>query len=429
MLGVQRCTLSRDKSVGPRQVYSFSSLNPTQTGEFNKLDDYFAKPLYSHLATSDLTFSRPECRQVALNLRNPLVLLTTDSKAALTKWSTTADDIALLWVKLGTLEDANSQEQNSKCLREASRATDEVTAEVLFAMEKLQVSILPTTNTYKRSLQRRCEQEPVRFNREELKTIKAQCFLVTQWGFIYRSLKKGLAEKYFQDYEDQAYKFKSGDDIVEADCCVCFSLQEEDQQLNPMHYCQTCKLWVHRACFGLWRAGEFECQTCQGSQACWICGWTKGMLRKDSETGKWFHLSCALWDSEQVDFADWHQLSSLRVLKSRSSDKCYICQRPDGLLTQCKECTFKAHLMCAWVSGLSFQTEDSSRNPHFQYASRPVRRVKVSFICNKHPSDNDPRLQQKLRYYPLKHHIKELKAKAKMHVPPTKKLRVSIVKS
>eukprot|EP00359_Climacostomum_virens_P009355 CAMPEP_0204904432 /NCGR_PEP_ID=MMETSP1397-20131031/4862_1 /ASSEMBLY_ACC=CAM_ASM_000891 /TAXON_ID=49980 /ORGANISM="Climacostomum Climacostomum virens, Strain Stock W-24" /LENGTH=581 /DNA_ID=CAMNT_0052073227 /DNA_START=912 /DNA_END=2657 /DNA_ORIENTATION=- len=425
-----------ERSMLPRQVYSLKSFKPSQPSDFsfNKLDDYFAKHLHSTLATTDPLFNKPHCQPRLLNLKFPLVLLTSDVKAALSKWRTTPEGIELLWVKMVSPDNASQIEQDSKCLKVSTKAQDEVTAEILFTIEKLQGAILPITNTTKRILQRHCEQEPPRLNRDEMNTVKAQCSLVTQWGFIYRSLKEGLSEKDPLQYATRLHKYQEGVEVVEGDCSVCFSMQEDEQQLNPMLFCNKCKLWVHKSCYGLWKAtDDFVCQVCDedASHPCWICGEASGIMKRDADTKEWFHLSCAVWDSEQVEFADWHQMNSLRVFGPRNSGVCSVCRKNEGLLVQCYECSEKCHLMCAWFDGMLFRTEDSTRNPHFQNASQPVRRLKISYKCHKHTPDRDKNTQRKLRNFPFKYHTTENKKRRlkRRDVPPTKRMKATIVKS
>ena len=113
---------------------------------------------------------------------------------------------------------------------------------------------------------------------------------------------------------------------------------------------------------------------------------------------EWFHMSCALWDCRRVEFEDLRRLGGLRITGQTKLGRCFVCNSPDGLLSQCKHCDLLAHLMCAWKKGLQFYTEE--------LASTSVRKLLVTFSCSKHAVTRDRKAQRRFRGNPFLYYHK-----------------------
>ena len=136
-------------------------------------------------------------------------------------------------------------------------------------------------------------------------------------------------------------------EINEIDCSICFNYDEENAILNPTVYCPGCKLFMHRACIGIQTPPEnFMCQVClsKSSPQCFLCYRKEWPMK--SVDSQWFHISCAVWD-ERVEFDDKKTLEGLHLNGTAKLGSCFSCHQPNGLLSECQECSKLCHLMCA----------------------------------------------------------------------------------
>lgn len=422
---------------------------PESSNCFSVVEDYFAEMQYQCLEVLPAPPGR-ECNPV---LYSPWiqglqrVFLTSKSGSALAGFRTDdqvsaiepmARDIVVLEPSIPTQEQGgpavildswrklNSQEEEEieqlgKCL-EVCSGSDEVTRETQFAIEMLSRSILPTANVLKQTLRRIAETSIPRLKLIELKESQYQLNIATRWGFIFRNLKNGLKDKTQEAYQKHIHVIEQEEKSVEVnycDCCVCYNMDEEEYILNPILVCVSCRLYVHRDCYGVKDASEeFVCQKCRdvGSPRCCLCGKSGSALKKDGD--KYFHLFCALVDP-RVDFKDRLYLNGLKV-NARSTGICSICGRSDGILAQCENCEVAFHYFCAWHQGLLFIGSES-QDTNLRTVSA-VRRIQVSVRCLKHGSENrDVGLQQSLRLKPYTYAID--RDKIEDLVKPAKRLK------
>ena len=81
-----------------------------------------------------------------------------------------------------------------------------------------------------------------------------------RWGFINRSLKRGIKDK-----QEAIEGFEEDDEVYNTECCICFDLNEEESMLNPLYYCRECKIYTHRACYGDY-PDDIRCHKCYENQ-------------------------------------------------------------------------------------------------------------------------------------------------------------------
>ena len=82
-------------------------------------------------------------------------------------------------------------------------------------------------------------------------------------------------------------------------------------------------------------------------------------------------------------------LEGLHLNGTAKLGSCIVCHKPNGLLSECQECSALCHLMCAWRSGMKFITVELATTQ---------RRLQAEFICNVHDTKRDFNMQKTLRY-------------------------------
>lgn len=284
-----------------------------------------------------------------------------------------------------TKETSQDYELLSRCLNETIPAEDEVTKEILYSLEYFSRKVIPVVNTNKELLSRLIEKKR-KIDMSEVQKICTQSWICMQWTLIYKNLKSGLQDKSIDYYDSRE---EANPEIKKIDCAICFNYDEENAILNPVVYCFGCRLFMHRACIGIQNPpDEFYCQVClsKSNPRCLLCSCKEWPMKcVDSE---WFHISCALWD-QRVEFTDKQFLEGIILNGISRLGCCFICKKPNGPLSECKECQTLCHLMCAWRNGYKFYTNE---------LSTPQRRLQAGFICEKHFDERDYATQKQLRY-------------------------------
>ena len=150
------------------------------------------------------------------------------------------------------------------------------------------------------------------------------------------------------------------DEIVECDCCSitvhesCYGLinpNEEVESLDSEASSNTTEPWFCDACKANRRVNELNCELCP----------KQGGIMKQTETGRWVHLVCALYISG-VAFSNTQQLSGITLFEMNyerwAARPCSLCEDErfarTGVCISCDAgmCRNYFHVTCAQSHGL-----------------------------------------------------------------------------
>lgn len=161
------------------------------------------------------------------------------------------------------------------------------------------------------------------------------------------------------------------DEIVECDCCSitvhesCYGLinpNEEVESLNSEASSNTTEPWFCDACKANRRVNELNCELCP----------KQGGILKQTETGRWVHLVCALYISG-VAFSNTQQLSGITLFEMNyerwAARSCSLCEDErfarTGVCISCDAgmCRNYFHVTCAQSHGLLCDAQNIEEMP------------------------------------------------------------------
>ncbi|SNX87844.1 related to Peregrin (Bromodomain and PHD finger-containing protein 1) [Melanopsichium pennsylvanicum] len=155
-------------------------------------------------------------------------------------------------------------------------------------------------------------------------------------------------------------------------CAICDDGECENS--NAIVFCDGCNLAVHQDCYGIpyIPEGQWLCRKCTVSPdravSCILCPHEGGAF-KQTTTGKWAHLLCAMWIPETgvSNPVYMEPIDSVeRIPKARWKLQCYLCKYRMGACIQCdnRSCFTAFHVTCARKAGLLFRTERTRVSHH-----------------------------------------------------------------
>ncbi|KLT46484.1 hypothetical protein CC85DRAFT_281589 [Cutaneotrichosporon oleaginosum] len=148
--------------------------------------------------------------------------------------------------------------------------------------------------------------------------------------------------------------------VEDSKCAICDDGEGENS--NAIVFCDGCNLPVHQDCYGVpyIPEGQWLCRKCtvspENPASCLFCP-NEGGAFKQTTTGLWAHLLCAIWIPE-LGVGNAIYMEPVEgvenVPKSRWKLVCSLCKERVGACIQCEKpsCFTAFHVTCARQAGL-----------------------------------------------------------------------------
>lgn len=229
--------------------------------------------------------------------------------------------------------------------------------------------------------------------------------------------------------------------VADRDCCVCLDEKRNEETLQEMLICSNCGVNVHASCAGITIFGkqkpikQWLCDPCtndlnpnySSNYSCCLClanelNYEGSILGSSKATpdylvpildsGKWCHLSCALFSYKDIFFRTLatppfvskeilHALNTKcfgtavesvsNVFLENYTCRCGICGSLNGALVQCDMCdeNHKFHVTCAQDTdnfrlGFKLCTTKISKTNINTYIEKEVGKLEPILLCPKH---------------------------------------------
>ncbi|KAF7794968.1 hypothetical protein EIP86_006111 [Pleurotus ostreatoroseus] len=202
-------------------------------------------------------------------------------------------------------------------------------------------------------------------------------------------------------------------------CAICDD--SEGENTNAIVFCDGCNLAVHQDCYGVpyIPEGQWLCRKCTVSPenpvSCILCP-NEGGAFKQTTSGEWVHLLCAIWVPETRVANDVFMEPVIgvdKISKQRWKLKCSICDIREGACIQCikSSCFLAFHATCARKEKLLMPMKSSQGSeaptlacycekhlPPEQAAARTAALAAEHSETATH-NDNDPQAVKSARAY------------------------------
>ncbi|KAI0765639.1 hypothetical protein BD413DRAFT_637686 [Trametes elegans] len=198
-------------------------------------------------------------------------------------------------------------------------------------------------------------------------------------------------EKEWFDLSKNIPKSDMGLPSEDSTCAVCDD--SEGENTNAIVFCDGCNLAVHQDCYGVpyIPEGQWLCRKCTVSPenpvSCILCP-NEGGAFKQTVSGDWVHLLCAIWVPETAVANDvfMEPITGVeKISKQRWRLRCSVCDIREGACIQCSKasCFTAFHATCARKEKLLMPMKAT------QGSEAPT----LACYCEKHL----PREQQEIR--------------------------------
>ncbi|RXK35381.1 hypothetical protein M231_07371 [Tremella mesenterica] len=183
--------------------------------------------------------------------------------------------------------------------------------------------------------------------------------------------------------------------VEDSRCAVCDDGEGENS--NAIVFCDGCNLAVHQDCYGVpyIPEGQWLCRKCTVSPenpvSCLFCP-NEGGAFKQTTTGHWAHLLCAIWIPELIvgNPIYMEPVDGVETIpKNRWKLTCSLCREKVGACIQCadRSCFVAFHVTCARQHGLLMSNR--THNTDELLKAYCQKHLPVSFTYDARGSDNE----------------------------------------